>query len=297
MTSHHAARLSLSPEQAQRLGSGLTIQLRHEHLHNGTHEVHLNAEQTTRLARAHRLGTGVRLQLTAHQLRTGGGFLDHLKRAGRFIKSLVVGLPNPRDTIPPSVRSFLQKHGQQRVIRMSIGRLAIGAVITRILNLLSLGKFSEVKKKLGYEQVWHTFLLLTLSDGQHVVLERNHVVELHTATSKQLSTELLKIPLYAHPSLSELLSRAEKKQSGFWLYSHDSNNCQALVHAVLQSSPEVDKQTMHDADSFYKQNAAALAGALGVVGNEVSHRLTELAARGDRLLHGDGLRRRKRQNV
>ena len=53
---------------------------------------------------------------------------------------------------------------------------------------------------------------------------------------------------------------------------------------------------MHEAESFYRQNAAALASALGVVGNEVAHRLTQLAASGDRLLHGDGVRARRRRS-
>ena len=294
----HRVRLSLSPDQQLRLAGGLTVLLRHEHLHRGQHEVHLSDEQATRVARAHRLGKGLRLQLSSAQLRAGGGFLDQLKRAGRFVQAAVLRrLPAPRDTIPPVVRSFLKAYGQQPVTRLAIGRVPIGAVISKLLDLLSLGKYSEVKQRLGYEQVWHTFLLLTLADGQQIVLERNHVVELHSASSKQLQAELLKVPLYAHPTLAELLDRAEKRQPGFWRYSHDSNNCQALVHAVLQSSPEIDKKTTNEADAFYKQNAAALAGALGVVGNEVAHRLTELAASGDRLLHGDGLRRRRRRST
>ena len=59
--------------------------------------------------------------------------------------------------------------------------------------------------------------------------------------------------------------------------------------------PEIGKHETSQADVFFKQNAAALAENLGVVGNAVAQRLTDLAASGDRLLHGDGLMRRGRR--
>ena len=289
--------MTLSADQQLRLAGGLGILLRHDQLRSGQHEVLLTAEQAGRLGRATRTGGGVRLALSPAQLRAGGGFLDQLKRAGRFVKSAILGLPAPRETVPPAVRSFLQRHGAQRVVRMAIGRLAIGAAVGQLLNLLSAGRFAEVQKQLGYTHVWHTFLVLTLSDGQQVALERNHVVELHGATAQQLSAEHLAVPLYASPTLSDLVLRAQKRGGpAFWLYSHEATNCQALVSTVLQSSPEVAKQAVHEAESFYRQNAAALADALGVVGNEVAHRLTQLAASGDRLLHGDGVRARRRRS-
>ena len=293
MAPRYPAHVTLTPAQRQRLGSGLAVQLKHQQLHAGPHEVHLSAEQAARYSTAKLLGGGLRLQLTPEQIRAGGGFLDQLKRAGRFIKAAVLGLPAPRDTVPPAVRAFLQKHGGERVTRLAVGRVAVGSVLTKVLNFISLGKLEEAKKQLGYEHIWHTCVLLTLADGIRVTLERNHVVSLGPSTGKQLNGDQLPVPLYAHPTLAELVARAERSQSGFWRYSHDKGNCQALVHAVLQSSPEVSKGAMQDADAFYRQDSAALAKALGPVGNEIGHRLTDLAASGDRVLNGDGVRRRK----
>ena len=103
--------------------------------------------------------------------------------------------------------------------------------------------------------------------------------------------------IHPHRYATRETLRAQKRGgAAFWLYSHEATNCQALVSTVLQSSPEVAKQAVHEAESFYRQNAAALADALGVVGNEVAHRLTQLAASGDRLLHGDGVRARRRRS-
>ena len=287
--------VTLSAAQQRRLASGLTVQLRHEALHGGPHEVHLSVAQASRLTTAQRTGKGMRLQLSPAQLRTGGGFLEQLRRAGRFIKAAIVGLPKPRDTVPPAVRSFLQRHGQQRVVKLSVGREPIGGVISALLNLLSRGAYDEAKRKLGYESVYHTYLLLELSNGQPVTLERNHVVELRPASTKKQRGQLLQVPMYAQPTLAEVVTRAEQRQPGFWQYSHDSNNCQALVNTVLQSSPEVSKQAVAEANVFYRQDSAALAASIGIVGNHVAKQLTDLAASGDRLLYGDGLRRRPRR--
>ena len=294
MAHHHIAHVSLSPQQVVRLGSGLGIQLRHHQLTAGQHEVHLTHHQATRLARATQAGKGVRLQLSEQQLRRGGGFLDQLKRIGRIAKAVITRhLPGPRETIPPAVRSFLAKHGQERVTQLAVGRSPVHSVITKLLNLLSLGKFDEVRKELGVVTVWHTFLLMTLSSGKQVVLEKNHVVQLEGASQRQLDAEHLQMALHAHPTLQQVVERAEKRQPGFWLYSHSDNSCQQLVHVVLASMPEIGKSETGQADAFFKQNGAALSGALGVVGNAVARKLTDLAASGDRLLHGDGLQRRQ----
>ena len=155
MAHHHIAHVSLTPQQVVRLASGLTIQLRHHQLLAGTYEVHLTHQQATRVTRARQARKGVRLQLSDQQLRSGGGFLDQLKRIGRIAKAVITRhLPAPRNTIPPAVRTFLAKHGQEQVTRLAVGRLPVHGVITKLLNLLSLGKFDQVRKELGIVTVW-----------------------------------------------------------------------------------------------------------------------------------------------
>jgi len=177
---------------------------------------------------------------------------------------------------------------------MYLGQKPIVSGVHHALDALSFGNFSRAQKHLKYDQVYHNYLLVTLSNGKTYKIEKNETVVEKTATASDYRNKLTHINLghmHERPSLQTMVERASADTPGFWKYRGDSDNCQKFTRDMIERnhlpiSAEVRKE-------IEPQNSLELLNTLPPMFKHIPNLVTDTAAVADRILHGDGVQKRK----
>jgi hypothetical protein len=173
------------------------------------------------------------------------------------------------------------------VVKLEVCRKPIIKPVHKLLDLVSLGGFSRRQKKLGYDSVYHSYLLVTTADGKKVKLEKNHVVESMDAKPSDEENQRFDIPLQGKKlTIRDMIDTASHgNESNFYKYKGGSNNCQKFVAEVVERNGLLPQDTQGLALQDSHHLISALPG-----GTHLSNAVTNVAAVADRLLHGDGVR-------
>ncbi len=200
----------------------------------------------------------------------------------------------PRQTASARLQKFLDGEGSQTVTKMQIARKPVAGVIQKGLNALSLGQFEKMRRKLGYDEIMHNYMLVTLSNGKTYRVERNHQIEAKEATAADFSSASSRsdVPLggKAH-SLREMVQQASGNNPEWWRYSAASdgdrktNNCQGFTHDMLERNGLQPKDPPRDRI----QDADKLVSTLPF-GAKPLNKLTDIAQVLDEMVHGGTVR-------
>ena len=197
----------------------------------------------------------------------GAGFFDRFKTRKAESKRL---------------RKFLDGTGSQKVMKVEIARRPVQGAITKVADWISLGKFSKMKKKLGYDTIFHNYLLVTLADGKVYRVEKNHVVEAEPAAKDDFKFERSNVTLTKDTSLKEMIDTASKGDESFWKYRAAKENCQAFTRDVLERNGLKPDQPPEIQDA--KQLVETIP-----LGDTIPNIVTDAAARLDTVIHGGSL--------
>jgi hypothetical protein len=220
----------------------------------------------------------------------GAGLGDALRTGYDRVRNALKG---PREGIPPKLKSFLDKDGGQKIESVTIARRPLAGGITTLLDVLSRGGFSKVKRRLGYDQVYHNYLVVKTKDGGLYKLEKNHVVEEAPATANDLKNEHYTIPVHKDLSVKDLIDNASSRGKSFWQYRPDSDTCQRFAKDVLVDSGLTAGVTDPRAREIIEpQDAGALLDSLGRL-KGLPQKVTDIAGSFDRILHGGRLGSRR----
>jgi hypothetical protein len=104
-------------------------------------------------------------------------------------------------------------------------------MIDKLFNILSFGKFDEVKNKLGYDDLFHLYAIIQLSDDTKLILEKNQDINITDDINIRDTAESLEVPLNNYPTLFELLENTRKLRGDEKFYKYDAfkNNCQDFL--------------------------------------------------------------------
>jgi hypothetical protein len=169
-----------------------------------------------------------------------------------------------------AVQKLVNNYGQQTIQSIVVGRTPINSTIKNILNLISLGKFDENQRKLGYDDVFHLFMIITLAGGHKFKFEKNHDVTVASPTLGE-GAETRNVPINKGITLRDFVQNGTTDKSIFH-YSRDSRNCQHFVSTLLRNSGLLN----NDLSNFINQNAAKLVASLPIT-NTIGHAVTDLA--------------------
>jgi hypothetical protein len=217
-----------------------------------------------------------------HQLEEGTGIFSFVKNRIHF---------KPRQHATKRFKNFLDKNGQQAITKIEVGRQPVVGAVQKVLNVLSLGQYEKQKKKLNYDNVYHNYLVITLQIGYKYRIERNHVIEatpVKSVPSHKYDELLYDVPIHSEVKLNSLVANAEKGNNKFWQYDPVDNNCQRFVNDMIYKNhleptdPEVMKV-------LQPQDGKKLLSTLPSPLQAVPRTITDIAAVGDRVIHGDGL--------
>lgn len=146
-----------------------------------------------------------------------------------------------RKRLSPKSRKTLKKYGDNFVVDIQVNRTPIQneAVFNKLLNLLSNGGWDMVKTKMGYDNLFHLYLLLRLDNDVLIRLEKNTTVEITEFKNNNSNNVESKNVNVAKPiKLNTIIERTEQRmgKKKFLDYDATNNNCQVFITNVLQAN-------------------------------------------------------------
>jgi hypothetical protein len=223
----------------------------------------------------------------------GGGWLGDLfgtvkKYVGRVADVVVRG---KRQDYPPRVRELLKRIGDRPITSARLRRDPIQAPLNTALNLITLGKWEQAKRKYAYDKLFHLGLEVTVdvstsneASGNYV-LEKNEVINIAPAKPSNDKTETLPVNLNGGITINQLLEGAKALQGGaFFNYTAVTNKCQDFIIAVLRGSGLATPSNT----SWVKQPVSELVTELPSYTSKIANIATDLGAYANVVLEGRG---------
>lgn len=224
--------------------------------------------------------------------KNGKGIVDFFKRGVKKVKDaaievkdrIVSAIKGPRQHGSPAVRKFLEKYGDEPIIEAFVARKPLASMITKVANWLTNGVFDRNKQNLGYDDIYHLYLVVKLQNGLYVRVEKNHVVELQIMTPDPKADQVA-VAVKGDTTLNSMFQKGEQLAGStkFWTYHPITNNCQYFIRYLLKGSGMWNG----DLEKFVLQDAQGLVKDIEKVGDTAAS-ITDVAGRLDVLLRGRG---------
>ena len=148
--------------------------------------------------------------------------------------------------VPRGAQTFIERQGDEKIRKMRVVRAPISEVISKFLNVISLGLFKKLQDKLGYDKLYH--LSLVINDDTRI--EKNEQIKIDKYTNRA-NEEFLDIPLQGkNLTIKQLFDNgAEYMGERFVPYDALTNNCQDFIIGLLRGS----KLSSPGIEAFIKQ--------------------------------------------
>ena len=201
-------------------------------------------------------------QLLAMLPKTGAGIGDWMKNAYNVIT-------NPSKSLtkkPRQIDDMMKKYGEQKVVEIFICRKPVEKYVKTLLNVVSMGKFNTEMKKYSYDDIYHLFCIMKLSNGEYLLAERNQRVSFRKASVNELNQSKDKVSIKADITVSDIFNKAiEAAGDNIWRYDAINNNCQNFISTLLKSSnllnPTLDKFISQNVGNLLNNGSKKLATA------------------------------------
>lgn len=154
------------------------------------------------------------------------------------VRGYVSNLLN-REQYSPPVKRILERLGGKKIIAMNIIRTPINNNINRALNVISLGKWSQLKNEFHYDNMFHLALILKLDDMSNLLVEKNERINVSTSFKYLPTTQIKHINITGKSILlDDLLNNGNRfvGNTNWFVYSAFKNNCQAFIKATLEGN-------------------------------------------------------------
>lgn len=157
-------------------------------------------------------------------------------------------------------KQFLNSHGGDKIESLEVGRVPISNMVNMAMNVLSAGKFEEIKKASNVDDYFHLYLII----NKKFIIEKNEIVNIKPY-KKVANETTYNVPLNFNGviddiTIEELIENAaEGDPKGFWIeYNPVTANCQMWVSRVLKKN----NLMTDDISSFTNQNMKPLLEGL-----------------------------------
>lgn len=164
----------------------------------------------------------------------GGGIFDSIKN---FFSPRLDGYNNIS-------KKTIHLYGDYEIKHLSIYRTPLTTFNNNLINIISLGSFNKIKKKLGneYDKLYHLALIASINyEGniKNICIEKNATIEIKTDYETNDKTEILYIPLNNKKiTINYLLDTTRKKQGDKYYFAYSAlsgNNCQNYILELLKN--------------------------------------------------------------
>jgi hypothetical protein len=180
----------------------------------------------------------------------------------------------------------LKKYGGFPIVNIEIQKTPIISVIDKAINLVSMGKWDELKKKYAFDKLFHLYAIFTVSingSRKQILVEKNQSINIsESIPSKTNQTKSLMIGTNKGLTINSLLDNTLKSIGPDRFYIYDGfgdRNCQSFIRDILTSNGIYNDRI----GAFVFQSMESLSKELGYT-TSVSKLITDTAAFGERLL-------------
>ena len=127
-----------------------------------------------------------------------------------------------------------------------------------------MGKFNTEMKKYSYDDIYHLFCIMKLSNGEYLLAERNQRVSFRKASVNELNQAKDTLSIKADITVSDLFNKAiEAVGDSIWRYDAINNNCQNFITTLLKNSnlltPVLDKFINQNVDNLLNNGSKKLS--------------------------------------
>ena len=170
------------------------------------------------------------------------------------VKELVFG----RKDYPIEQQRIIDKYADNKITNIKVGRTPLPKFITMTLNIVTLGQFNKIIGRSAYDDLYHLFSIITLSNGAQIkiLLEKNEAINMKVVSNyNPKDAEYIDIDISKDITFGQLLDGARKIQGGnFFKYNATNNNCQQFIIDLLKGSSILTSE----ASTFIKQDVQSL---------------------------------------
>lgn len=178
--------------------------------------------------------------------------------------------------LPKRFRRFVKKHGREPITDIKMVRAPVGTPGVLAVQLITAGQWNELKKKAGYDEVFHTGLLI---NNKYVIeklekLEAREDPSYGTQGGKAETYDLNMGDQKGELTIAELLEKGRKKMGkAFYTYDFLNSNCQDFVSSLAEASGFLDA----DGRAWIKQDLKSLIEEMPNVSKWLGVQLTDKA--------------------
>lgn len=222
-----------------------------------------------------------------HAVLSGSGLFDTLVKGAKTIVGRISDVTKGiRRDYPPDVRRLLAVIGDKPIVAMNIRRDPIRSMLNTAINLLTLGKWNEARKRYAYDKVFHLGVEFELGDGKIYVAEKNQTLNIAPTTPSDADTERMPVTLPPTPfTVNEMLFKTRERQGDrYFLYDAFTNNCQDWIVDLLTANGLANAQNI----AFVKQPLEGVVKTLPGYTSKLARMATDLAALGSVAIKGRG---------
>ena len=188
--------------------------------------------------------------------------------------------------LPPKSRQLLERIGDEPITTMQIIRTPIESYINKALNLLSLGKWDQVVKEMGYDKLFHLSIFL---NNKYVF----HKIETPTLSQEnpiRQNSELKNVNISSlrNNSISKFIDETRRYMGdeNFSRYDPAYLNCQHFITAALSANNVITPEL----NTFINQDAIQIFQKLPKYVKDVATTITDIGARVNRAIQGEGVK-------
>lgn len=212
----------------------------------------------------------------------GTGLKEWMAETGRRWRGVKMAIKSERTNYKPSMRNMLSTHGNKEIVDVKVCRRPLNSNMGKIIEFYrKIRGLSEIKQ---HDQYFHLYLVVTLSDGTQLLMEKNQDLNVDVFRSNTID-ECMQWN-YTHDGLTPNKMLENSKRilgASFTRYSATANNCQRFVYNMLIHS-NID---VSDAQKqFIVQD---LNGLLDTFGEKLVRLATSTLNRIDTVIQGEGL--------
>jgi len=219
-----------------------------------------------------------KVKKTIHQITHPKETFEKAKQMG---KDIIYG----RMDYPPSVRTILDKYGDDEVVDIDLHRKVLSVAYTGLLNVLTEGEFNKRVAEQPKDKLFHISMWVKLKSGTTILVEKNEVISMKVSpkANKEEEQQPVDITPPAGLKFAEMFEKALKQvgEHKFFSYSAKDNNCGNFIEYILRANG-MESQATKD---FIGQDAKAILEGFPKI-RKFMNTLTDIAGRANVVLEG-----------
>ena len=190
----------------------------------------------------------------------------------------------PFTGIPKQLQDIINATQNNNITSLWVCRKPILSFIKSLLNIFSFGMLDRTMQKLGYDKLFHLYMVFKLDNGKYYRIEKNGRVNAYEIEDLDKQAQCVWIRLRKTQTLKQFFDNIVKRNiPNLFHYTPTEFNCQHFVKSCLVSNGLYNQKL----NNFVMQDTKDI---LPDFVKSISEGITDLAGLGDYVYHAGRLK-------